>query len=238
LEPRTQSLARVVAPDIKRKLGSMPKGLTGPDATGTADKHPCQVEVNVPIILIAAIAANGVIGYENHIPWHVATDLQRFRRLTLGKPILMGRRTYESIGRPLPGRISVVVSREPDFAQTADVRGAGDIATGLALAAAAAAELGASSIALIGGADLFAALIDRVARLHLTLVDLTPPGDRFFPPIDWSHWREMRRNAHAPGNGDEAAFTFVDFERDTVLSEHRVGATPPWKSVFSAYRPV
>jgi dihydrofolate reductase len=168
---------------------------------------------SLPIVLIAAIATNGVLGSGDAIPWRLATDLKRFRRLTLGKPVLMGRKTYQSIGRPLPGRISVVVSRTADFIAPPGVRVAADLEVALLEAEQAALALQADSIALIGGADLFVALIDRVARLHLTFVELSPPGDVFFPAIEWSSWQETWREAHLPQNGDEAAFTFVDFER-------------------------
>jgi dihydrofolate reductase len=186
---------------------------------------------DLPLSLIAAIAANGVIGQQNRIPWHISTDLKRFRALTLGKPVLMGRKTYEAIGRPLPDRISVVVSRRPDLDLAAGVWLAHDIAAGLALAREAARELNARSIALIGGAELFAALIDRVARLHLTFVEMEPPGDTFFPPIDWSQWQEVWREAHRAGKGDEAgdeaAFTFVDFVRRTPIEQAAHQDGPP-----------
>jgi dihydrofolate reductase len=168
-----------------------------------------------PIALVTAIAANGVLGHKNAVPWRLATDLKRFRRLTLGKPILMGRKTYESIGQPLPERISIVVSRDVNFRPPAGVHVARDLAAGLRDAERAAQALQAEMIALIGGADLFAALIDRVTRLHLTFVELTPQGDSFFPVIDWSLWREVWREKHLPQMGDDAAFTFVDFVRRT-----------------------
>ncbi len=168
----------------------------------------------VPIVLLAAVAANGVIGYRGGIPWHLASDLARFRALTYGKPLLMGRKTYQSIGRPLPGRVSIVLSRSGTLAAPAgDVVVVPDLATALAVAQRTAHRLGADAIALIGGAGLFAALIDKLSRLHLTFVEMTPPGDTFFPAIDWTLWREVGRQPHLPQKGDDAAFTFVDFER-------------------------
>lgn len=172
-----------------------------------------QTEPLLPIVLIAAIAANGVLGSGNSIPWRLATDLKRFRRLTLGKPLLMGHKTYQSIGRPLPGRRTIVLSRQPHLELPAGVLVAHDIESALVLAKIAAHDLQADEIILAGGAELFTLLIDRVGRLHLTFVDLSPPGDVFFPPIDWSSWQETGREAHLPQKGDEAAFTFVDFER-------------------------
>ena len=168
-----------------------------------------------PIALVAAIATNGVLGHKNAVPWRLASDLKRFRRVTLGKPVLMGRKTYESIGQPLPERISIVVSRDVNFRVPSGVRVAKDMETALCEAERVAQALQADTIALIGGADLFAALIDRVTRLHLTFVELTPQGDTFFPVIDWSLWSEVWRERHLPQMGDEAAFTFVDFVRRT-----------------------
>lgn len=180
-----------------------------------------------PIAIVAAIAANGVIGRDNRTPWHLPSDMAHFRALTLGKPLLMGRKTYESIGRPLPGRSTIVLSRSANFgansAVPADVRVVCDIDAALDLAKAKAQALQADEIILAGGAELFALLIDRVARLHLTLVELSPAGDTYFPSIDWPHWRELRRQAHPPQKGDDAAFTFLDFERRD-LAEPRPGA--------------
>lgn len=165
------------------------------------------------ISIIAAVAANGVIGHEGRIPWRLASDLEHFRALTFGKPMLMGRKTYQSIGRPLPGRVSIVLSRTENLAVSAGVVVAADIESALSEAAGAAHALDTDSLALIGGADLFATMLDRVARLYLTFVDLAPPGDTFFPPIDWSLWRETRREKHLPQKGDDAPFSFVEFER-------------------------
>lgn len=179
-----------------------------------------------PIVIVAAIAANGVIGRDNRTPWHLPSDLAHFRALTFGKPLLMGRKTYESIGRPLPGRSTIVLSRQADFGANfsfpTDVQVADNVTAALALAKAAAQARAVDEIILAGGTELFALLIDRVARLHLTLVDLSPEGDTYFPSIDWSQWQEVRREAHAPQKGDDAAFTFLDFERRDLV-ERRPG---------------
>jgi dihydrofolate reductase len=186
---------------------AMPSDSAGPDYRAADVAAPA-----IKIFLVAAIAANGVLGHSSRIPWHLTSDLRRFRALTLGKPMLMGRRTYQSIGRPLPGRISIVLSRAGDFAAPAGVELARDIPSALAAANHAARALRTDAVALIGGAELFAALIDRVCRLHLTFVETSPPGDTFFPSIDWSLWREVRRERHLPQKGDDTAFSFVDFE--------------------------
>jgi dihydrofolate reductase len=193
----------------------MPSDCVEPDRRAAPDEQAAAAPA-VPIFLVAAIAANGVLGHSNRIPWRLASDLRRFRGLTLGRPLLMGRKTYQSIGRPLPGRISIVLSRVENFAAPAGAEAARDIPSALAAANHAARALRVDAIALIGGADLFAALIDRVCRLHLTFVETSPAGDTFFPPIDWSLWREVRRQRRLPQKGDDAPFSFVDFERRRI----------------------
>ncbi|MGO9008447.1 MAG: dihydrofolate reductase [Beijerinckiaceae bacterium] len=168
---------------------------------------------SLPLAIVAAVAANGVLGHEGRVPWHLASDLKHFRALTLGKPMLMGRKTYESIGGPLPGRVTIVLSRRMNLAVPPDVRVACDIDCALDLAKDAALALQSDELILAGGAEVFELLIDRVTRLHLTFVELTPPGDTFFPPIDWSCWQEVRLESHSRQAGDDAAFAFADFER-------------------------
>jgi dihydrofolate reductase len=165
-----------------------------------------------PLALVVAIAENGVIGLNNRLPWHISSDLKHFRALTLGKPLIMGRKTFASVGRVLPGRETIVVSRDPAFAP-AGVIVAKSIEAALELAQARAKVLGADEIIVAGGAEIFAALIDRIDRLYVTFVALSPPGDAFFPPIDWSKWQEVRREQHAPQKGDDAAFAFADYVR-------------------------
>jgi dihydrofolate reductase len=169
-----------------------------------------------PLALIVAIAENGVIGKANGLPWHLSSDLKRFRALTLGKPVLMGRKTFDSIGRVLPGRDTIAVSRDPDYTPPPGVFAAASVDAGLELARTRADVLSADEIMLAGGAELFAALIDRVDRIYATWVAGTPDGDVYFPPIDWSQWREVKREAHQPQKGDDAAFAFVDYVRATA----------------------
>lgn len=168
------------------------------------------------LALIVAVAENGVIGRANGLPWHLSSDLKRFRALTIGKPVLMGRKTFASIGRVLPGRETIVVSRDPGFVPPQGVFAASSIDAALALAAERAEALGADEIMLAGGADLFAALIDRVDRIYATFVAASPEGDVYFPAIDWSQWRAVKREDHAPQKGDDSAFAFVDYVRDTA----------------------
>ena len=163
-----------------------------------------------PLALVAAVAANGVIGGDNRLLWHLRTDLQRFKALTLGKPLLMGRKTFASIGRPLPGRETIVLTRDRAF-NVPGVLAAHDLEAALALCAASAARLGAGEIMVAGGGEIFAATLARAAKLHMTEVALSPPGDVFFPRIDPGVWRAVSRSPHPAGPHDEAAFAFVDY---------------------------
>ncbi len=169
--------------------------------------------MNPPLAAVVAVAENGVIGLDNRLPWHISSDLKRFKALTLGKPVIMGRKTFVSLGRALPGRETVVVTRDAAFAAPPGVFVAADVEAALQLAERRAQALGADEIVVAGGGEIFAALLDRIDRLYLTLVALAPPGDAFFPPIDASKWREIRRQDHAAEKGDEAAFAFVEYVR-------------------------
>ncbi|HEY1736124.1 MAG TPA: dihydrofolate reductase [Methylovirgula sp.] len=163
------------------------------------------------LAIIVAIADNGVIGKASALPWHISSDLKRFRALTLGKPLIMGRKTFASIGRVLPGRETIVVSRDPEFRPPEGVYCAGSIDAALQLAVTRAAELKADEIMLTGGSDIFAALLPRVDSMYVTFVHAMPDGDVYFPPVDWSQWEEVRREDHPPQKGDDAAVSFVDF---------------------------
>ncbi|QBR72571.1 diacylglycerol kinase [Beijerinckiaceae bacterium] len=175
--------------------------------------------MSAPLAIVAAIAENGVIGDGRGLPWRLPSDLKHFRAITLGKPLLMGRKTFESIGRVLPGRETIVVTRDPMFdlapgsgpAQSIHVAHGLDDA--LALAQARADAMGAEEVILAGGGDLYKSLIDRAERMHLTFVDIAPQGDVVFPAIDWSNWLEVSRVRPRPAAKDEATFAFVDFER-------------------------
>lgn len=158
------------------------------------------------IALIAAVAANGVIGAGNALPWHLPADLRRFKALTLGHPIVMGRRTFESIGRPLPGRDNIVVSRNPGFS-----------AAGAAVAPtleAAIAEAAARDelVFVIGGAQIYAQCLARATRIYLTRLDLEVTGDTFFPDLDAHCWEEYAREEH-PAQAGYPAYAFVTLQR-------------------------
>jgi dihydrofolate reductase len=169
--------------------------------------------VNGPrIALVAAVARNGVIGADDKLIWKLSTDMKRFRALTWGKPLVMGRKTYQSIGRPLPGRETVVVTRDSGFAGPG-AHVAGDVDAALSRAAEIARAMGADEIIVAGGGEIYAQTIDRADRLFITEVDLAPAGDAVFPAIDPARWREVARERGARTDRDEAEFAFVDYVR-------------------------
>lgn len=166
----------------------------------------------IAIVLIAAIAENNVIGKDNALPWRLKSDLQYFRKLTMGRPVVMGRKTYLSIGKALPGRTNIVISRDPDFS-AAHVVVARDVARALDVARGDALRRNANSIAVIGGTEIFNQTIAFADRLALTCVHAAPAGDVFFPPIDPAIWREIAREPQEKGPQDDYAFTFITYER-------------------------
>ena len=176
------------------------------------------------LVLVAAVADNGVIGQGGGLPWRLKSDLRNFRALTMGKPVVMGRKTYRSIGKPLAGRTNIVVSRNPDFAAPGVIVAPG-IEAALAAARGDALRRGADAIAVIGGADLYAHAIGYADRLVITRVHLRPEGDTMFPVIDPGLWREVARSAHDPGPDDAAAFTVLVYERAATHLGRDKGAT-------------
>ena len=168
---------------------------------------------DVPLIAVAAVGRDGTIGKDGSLPWTMPGDLARFRALTMGTPMIMGRRTWDLIGRPLPGRESVVVSRDTGLTLPEGVWHADSPADALDLAQERARAMGAPAISLIGGAALFAALLGETDRLALTIVDLAPDGDTFFPAIDPAIWREVAHVVPDRHPGDQATCSFVDYVR-------------------------
>ena len=158
------------------------------------------------IILVAAVAENGVIGVGNRLPWHLPADLKHFKAITLGKPIVMGRRTYESIGRPLPGRRNIVVSRQPEL-EIAGCEVAGSLEEAIAVAS------GSEELMVIGGAQLFADALPIATRIELTRVHAPFEGDTYLPEIDSAEWREVEIEEHAPDEKNPYAYSFVALER-------------------------
>jgi len=164
------------------------------------------------ILIVAAIAENRVIGRGNTLPWRLKSDLQHFRALTMDKPVVMGRKTYLSIGRPLPGRTTIVVSRDREFAGPGIIV-APDLEAALAAARGDALRRSADFIIIAGGADLYRQGLPLAARLAVTHVHKRVEGDANFPLIDPQIWREVAREEHTPGAEDDAPFAFVTYQR-------------------------
>jgi dihydrofolate reductase len=156
--------------------------------------------------LIVAVAENGVIGKDGDMPWRLSSDLRRFRQLTMGHCVLMGRRTYEAIGQPLPGRKMIVLTRAPGY-QAGEALMAGNWDEALEMAA------GDHEPFVIGGAELFAAALPRADRIYLTVVHARPEGDTFFPAWNASEWRVLEEHQYPADEKNSAATTFRILER-------------------------
>jgi dihydrofolate reductase len=164
------------------------------------------VSVVVDLVLIAAIDRQRAIGRGNALPWHLPDDLKRFKALTLGKPVLMGRKTADAIGRPLPGR--------PNFVLTRSGRAPFEGQVAVASLDEAIARADAPELLVIGGGELYALALPRAARVHLTEVDTVVEGaDAWFPPLDAAAWREVAREHHPADARHAFAFDFVDYGR-------------------------
>lgn len=170
-----------------------------------------------PLIIVVAVADNGVIGNHNKLVWRLKTDLRRYRELTLGKPMIMGRKTYESIGRPLPGRETIVLTRDPGFSAEG-VHVARDWDEAVAMGEELAERMGADAITVAGGAEIYQLALPQAARIHLTEVHAVPPGDTVFPAFDRAAFREVARRDHPAGPDDEHPFTFIDLERRLTVA--------------------
>jgi dihydrofolate reductase len=174
--------------------------------------------VQLDIIIIAAVAENGVIGRGNALPWRLKSDMVHFRKLTMGKPVVLGRKTFASIGRPLPGRTTIVISRDVSFAAPGIVV-APNLDTGLATARGDALRRNARAIIVAGGADIYAQALPLAKRLVITEVHKRVDGDVRFPAIDSKQWRESARSEPQSGAEDEVDFAVVTYER-VVKAEH------------------
>ena len=165
--------------------------------------------MSAPLVtLIVAVADNGVIGRENTLPWHLPEDLNRFKRLTMGKPMIMGRRTFESIGKPLPGRLNIVVTRDSNYR-----REGVEVVHGTDAALEAAA--GAPEVMVIGGAELFRRFLPRAGRIHLTRVHGNIEGDVMWPALDIREWDVVERERHEADDRHAHAMTFEVWEKRT-----------------------
>ena len=169
------------------------------------------MKTSLPLCLIAALAENRVIGRDNQLPWHLPADLKHFKALTLGKPIIMGRKTWDSLGRPLPGRLNLVVSRQPGLKlEGAEVFASLEAA--LERAEAWAQANGAEELMLIGGAQLYELGLAQAQRLYLTRVALSPEGDAYFPALNSAHWQLSENTAHA-ATAETPAYVFETWQR-------------------------
>jgi dihydrofolate reductase len=163
------------------------------------------------ISFVVAVSKNGVIGREGGLPWHISSDLKRFKEITMGKPVVMGRKTWESLPRrPLPGRRNIVITRSKDF-----------VADGAEVAATPEEALRLSGdvpeVAVIGGGEIYRLFWPLVDRLYLTEVDLEVSGDTYFPAVLPAEWREVGREIHPRGERDSAAFTLRILDRMTKI---------------------
>ena len=166
----------------------------------------------IETVLLVAVAKNGVIGCKGAIPWRVKSDVQRLKTMTMGKPVVMGRKTFESLRRPLPGRTNVVVTRDPSY------RAAGAVVTtspavAQAIARGDALRRFATEMAVIGGAEIYAQWMADADRLEVTEVHATPEGDTFFPAIDPADWQEVARVRNPASADDSADFSYVSYRR-------------------------
>lgn len=161
------------------------------------------------------MARNGVIGRDNALPWRLPADLQHFKALTTGHPVMMGRKTFESLGRPLPNRTNIVVTRDRNYAPPG-ARVAHSLDEALAMATA---YLPADrQVFVIGGENLYTQMLPRAERLYVTLVDAEVDGDARFPEFDWQQWRELERHEHPADDRNRYACRFLTLERKTPRS--------------------
>lgn len=162
------------------------------------------------IVHVVAVAENNVIGRDGGLPWHLSSDLKHFKACTMGKPMIMGRKTFDSIGRPLPGRTSIVVTRDRGYTAegTTVVQSLDDA---LALGRSVAQSSGASEIAIVGGADIYRQTLAMCNRVELTRIHLSPDGDVTYPDLSSTDWREVRREDHVSPDG--IGYAFITMER-------------------------
>ncbi len=163
------------------------------------------------ISLIAAVAENGVIGRGGELPWRLSSDLRRFKRLTMGHCLVMGRKTYDSIGRPLPGRVSIVLSRASDRPDADGLRHADSLDAALAMVSGSGMR--ADEAFVIGGAEVYRLALPRADRLYLTRVHADVTGDAYFPEVDWNAWRLVDSDPQDAGPKDEFACTHEVYVR-------------------------
>lgn len=161
------------------------------------------------VSLIAALDRRRGIGKDNQLPWRLPADLKRFRELTTGHHLIVGRKTYESIGKPLPNRTMIIVTRQPDFQAEGNL-----VVDSIAAALALAETRGETEVFVIGGAEIYTQTLPVADRLYLTHVEAEVPADTFFPALAATDWQEVERNSHAADEKNQYAFTFVTLSRN------------------------
>jgi dihydrofolate reductase len=159
------------------------------------------------ISLIVAMASNRVIGLNNKMPWHLSADLKKFKQITMGSPILMGRKTYESIGKPLPGRTNIIISRNTDYQQAGCL-----VFNNLETALQSASEL-TNELFVIGGSDLYQTLLPLADNLYLTLINQAVAGDTYFPEIDLNEWKEVAREDINDDTSTPFSYSFLTLDK-------------------------
>lgn len=168
---------------------------------------------DMKLALIWAMSRNRVIGRNNALPWHLPEDLKYFRRVTMGKPVIMGRKTWESIGRPLPGRSNIVISRHADYAVPEGVRVVSSLQAAMALAEKICLIEGTDEAIVMGGAEIYAQALPLADRLYLTQVHADVHGDAWFPEIDLQQWQELGREDFEADGPNPYDYSFVVLER-------------------------
>ncbi len=166
----------------------------------------------IRVELVVAMARNRVIGREGGMPWHVSSDLKHFRRLTLDKPVIMGRKTFQSIGKPLDRRDNIVVTRDRGFSAKG-IHVVGSVDAALALGRTLAGASGADAVMVIGGGEIYAQSIAVADVIHVSLIDLEPTGDTAFPPLDPAVWDTVHLGAVERGPRDDAGFERIEYRR-------------------------
>lgn len=164
------------------------------------------------VALMVAAAENGVIGRNNALPWHLPGDLQYFKRTTMGKPIIMGRKTYDSVGKPLPGRTNIIITRNPDF-RAEGTRVVSSLDEALSLAEDIALIDGVDEVVVVGGAEIYRLALPRASRIYITEVHAAVEGDAVFPEVDWSEWVESSRERFAAVQPNPYDYSFVVYDR-------------------------
>ena len=173
--------------------------------------------MNIKIAMIVGVAENGVIGNDQTIPWRIPSDMQFFKRTTMGKPIIMGRKQFETVGRPLPGRSNIVVTRQQGY-QPDGVLVVSNLEAALAEACQIAARDGVDEVMIIGGGEIYAQMLDRADRLYISHIALHPPGDVRFPSIDPAVWTVVAEPEVTPDPRDEAPYRVNVYEHRIVAA--------------------